>query len=87
MLAPNNPLQMRTFYWLYLTIMLAVLVAYLFVVVSWLLLGCVINPNKYLPYSVATVTMLVHAKATYARCALVIYCKGQGMWLKRKSAS
>lgn len=59
--------QLRTFYWLYLTLMLAVLVAYTFEILCWLILGCVINPNKYLPYSVATITMLGHAQTTYDR--------------------
>lgn len=61
-------LQIRSLFWFYLIIMLGILVAYLFEIVTWLILGCVVNPNKYLPYSVATITLLVHASTTYNRC-------------------
>eukprot|EP00798_Chlamydomonas_sp_ICE-L_P022354 gene22354-29449_t len=32
-----------------------------------MVLGAVINPNKYLPYCVATITLVAHTGATYAR--------------------
>ena len=38
--------QLRTFLWLYIIAMVAVLVAYAFEIMCWLILGCVVNPNK-----------------------------------------
>lgn len=58
---------LKTLFWGYLTIMVAVLVAYVFEVFCWVILGAVINPNKFLPYSVAAITLVAHAKATWQR--------------------
>ncbi len=48
--------------------MISLLVAYLFEIIAWLILGCVVNPNKYLPYSVATITLLGHTQTTCVAC-------------------
>lgn len=58
---------LKTLFWAYLTVMIAVLVAYVFEVFCWVILGAVINPNKFLPYSVAAITLVAHAKATWQR--------------------
>lgn len=46
LLAPLSPVKVRTLFWLYLVVMVAVLVAYVFEIICWLILGCVVNPNK-----------------------------------------
>lgn len=39
-------LQGRTLFWGYLLVMLALLTAYVLEIISWLILGAVVNPSK-----------------------------------------
>lgn len=59
--------QVRTLYWAFVALVVALLVAYTLEIVCWLILGAVVNPSKYLPYSVAAITLLLHSQVTYAR--------------------
>ncbi|GAX81306.1 hypothetical protein CEUSTIGMA_g8737.t1 [Chlamydomonas eustigma] len=65
-------IAVQSLFWFYLLAMLAVLVAYLFEIITWLILGCVVDPSKYLPYSVATITLLIHTQTTFNRLKLEI---------------
>lgn len=51
-------------FWLLLVFMCCVLVAYVFIVFSWIILGAVIRPEIFLPYCTAVATLIIHARAT-----------------------
>lgn len=49
----------KAFYWLLTLIMTALMVAYVFEILCWLILGSVINPNKFMPYRCAAMPFVL----------------------------
>jgi len=43
---PRTIPQLRSLFWVFVVIMLALLVAYVLEIISWLILGAVVNPSK-----------------------------------------
>lgn len=44
---PHALPQIRSVFWIYALVMLALLVAYVLEIISWLILGAVVNPSKW----------------------------------------
>ncbi|GMH35577.1 hypothetical protein BSKO_03445 [Bryopsis sp. KO-2023] len=68
----NNRVRglLKSIFWVFFCLVLAMLISYVLFVFSWLILGAVIRPQAFLPYCAAVVTLFMHAKATGSRLLL-----------------
>ena len=59
--------MLKSLFYMFLILILSMTVSYIFLIISWLILGAVIKPEVFLPYCVGTMTVGAYARTKLAR--------------------